>query len=240
MCGNVGKVKLYLFHSSVVEPIATKEVEITSDKGSFAWFDLGWTLPYVSEETNAGGSWYIVYNQADLPDYMESINFGRDWSREPCGTCNKGDLQLYRLMQRFVTLSPFYVALNDWDEELWDIEENIYTPSDNYGLNFMFTMACDVTDTLIAEKFQFANLIQLQVASDALREIAMNPEVAVNRTQFNAERDSIMYEVSGNGQGIKGLQGELDRAFKALSVDLKGLDPICMACHNKGVRYTSI
>ena len=143
-------------------------------------------------------------------------------------------------MQRFVTLSPFYVALNDWNKELWDIEENIYTPSDNYGLNFMFTMACDVTDTLIAEKFQFANLIQLQVASDALREIAMNPEVAVNRTQFNAERDSIMYEVSGNGQGIKGLQGELDRAFKALSVDLKGLDPICMACHNKGVRYTSI
>ena len=240
MCGNVGKVKLYLFHSSVVEPIATKEVEITSDKGSFAWFDLGWTLPYVSDDTNAGGSWYIVYNQADLPDYMESINFGRDWSREPCGTCNKGDLQLYRLMQRFVTLSPFYVALNDWNEELWDIEENIYTPSDNYGLNFMFTMACDVTDTLIAEMFQFANLIQLQVASDALREIAMNPEVAVNRTQFNAERDSIMYEVSGNGQGIKGLQGELDRSFKALSVDLKGLDPICMACHNKGVRYTSI
>lgn len=240
MYGNTGKVKLYLFHSSVVEPIATKEVDITSDKGSFAWFDLGWTLPYISEDTNAGGSWYIVYNQAALPDYMESINFGRDWSREPCGTCNKGDLQLYRLMQKYITLSPFYVALTDWDEELWDVEANIYTPQENYGLNFMFTMACDVTDTLIAEKFQFANTIQLQVASDALREIAMNPEVAVNRTQFNAERDAIMYEVSGNGQGIKGLQGELDRAFKALSVDLKGLDPICMACHNKGVHYGSI
>ena len=240
MYGNVGKVKLYLFHSSVVEPIATKEVEIASDKGSFAWFDLGWTLPYISEDTNAGGSWYIVYNQAALPDYMESINFGRDWSREPCGTCNKGDLQLYRLMQKYITLSPFYVALTDWDEELWDVEANIYTPQENYGLNFMFTMACDVTDTLIAEKFQFANTIQLQVASDALREIAMNPEVAVNRTQFNAERDAIMYEVSGNGQGIKGLQGELDRAFKALSVDLKGLDPICMACHNRGVHYGSI
>ena len=240
MYGNTGKVKLYLFHSSVVEPIATKEVDIASDKGSFAWFDLGWTLPYISDDTNAGGSWYIVYNQAALPDYMESINFGRDWSREPCGTCNKGDLQLYRLMQRYITLSPFYVALSDWDEELWDIEANIYTPQDNYGLNFMFSMACDVTETLLADKFQFANLIQLQVASDALREIAMNPEVAVNRTQVNAERDNIMYEVSGNGQGIKGLQGELDRAFKALSVDLKGLDPICMACHNKGVRYTSI
>jgi hypothetical protein len=93
---------------------------------------------------------------------------------------------------------------------------------------------------VIAERFQFANTIQLQVASDALREIAMNPEVAVNRTQFNAERDAIMYEVSGNGQGIKGLQGELERAFKALSVDTKGLDPICMGCHNKGVKFGSI
>lgn len=240
MYGNTGTVKLYLFHSSVVEPIATKEVQITSDKGSFAWFDLSWTLPYISENTNAGGSWYIVYNQAALPDYMESINFGRDWSREPCGTCNKGNLQLYRLMQRFITLSPFYVALSNWNEELWDLNDNIYTPQDNYGLNFMFTIACDVTDTLIAERSQFANAIQLQVASDALREVAMNPEVAVNRVQMNAERDAIMYEVSGNGQGIKGLQGELDRAFKALSVDLKGLDPICMGCHNKGVRYTSI
>jgi len=240
MYGNTGTVKLYLFHSSQPEPIATKEITIASDKGMFVWVDLGWTLPYISEEINAGGSWYVVYNQADLPDYMESINFGRDWSREPCGTCNKGDLQLYRLMQRFVTLSPFYVALSDWDEELWDVEENIYTPTDNYGLNFMFTMACDVTEVVIAERFQFANTIQLQVASDALREIAMNPEVAVNRTQFNAERDAIMYEVSGNGQGIKGLQGELERAFKALSVDTKGLDPICMGCHNKGVKFGSI
>lgn len=240
MYGNTGVVKLYLFHSSKAEPIATKEVDITSDKGSFAWFDLDWTLPYLSDDINAGGSWYIVYNQAALPNYMESINFGRDWSREPCGTCNKGNLQLYRLMQRYLTLSPFYVVAPDWDETLWDIEDNIYTPQDNYGLNFMFTMACDVTETILAERFQFANTIQLQVASDALREIAMNPEVSVNRVQVNAERDAIMYEVSGNGQGIKGLQGELDRAFAALSVDLKGLDPICMGCHNKGVRYTSI
>ena len=238
--GNTGTVKLYLFHSSQPEPIATKEVTISSDKGIFTWVDLGWVLPYLSDDINAGGSWYVVYNQAALPDYMESINFGRDWSREPCHTCNKGDLQLYRLMQKYLTLSPFYVVAPDWDENLWDIEDNIYTPNNNYGLNFMFTMACDITDTLIAERFQFASAIQLQVATDALREIALNPEVAVNRVQSNAERDNIMFEAYGNGQGIKGLSGELEKAYKALSVDLKGLDPICMGCHNKGIHYRSI
>ena len=238
--GNTGTVKLYLFHSSQPEPIATKEVTISSDKGIFTWVDLGWVLPYLSDDINAGGSWYVVYNQAALPDYMESINFGRDWSREPCNTCNKGNLQLYRLMQKYLTLSPFYVVAPDWDENLWDIEDNIYTPNNNYGLNFMFTMACDITDTLIAERFQFASAIQLQVATDALREIALNPEVAVNRVQSNAERDNIMFEAYGNGQGIKGLSGELEKAYKALSVDLKGLDPICMGCHNKGIHYRSI
>ena len=238
--GNTGDVKFYLFHSSQPEPIATKVVTIASDKGLFTWVDLDWVLPYVNNEVDAGGSWYVVYNEADLPDYMESINFGRDWSREPCGNCNKGNLQLYRLMQKFVTLSPFYAVAPDWDENLWDIEDNIYTPANNYGLNFMFTMSCDITETILAERFQFASAVQLQVATDALREIALNPEVAVNRVQSNAERDNIMFEAVGNGEGIKGIQGELDRAYKALSVDTKGLDPICMGCHNKGVRYTSI
>lgn len=239
--GNVGVVKLYLFHSSQIDPIATKEVEYTSEKGGFMWFDLeDWVMPYVNERINAGGSWYVVYNEASLPPYMQSINFGRDWSREPCGTCNKGDAQLYRLMLKYLTISPFYVATENWDGTLWDIEDNVYTYGNNYGMNFMVTMACDVTDAILAEKFNFATAIQLQVATDALRALALNPEVAVNRVQYNADRNDILFELSGNGQGIKGLSADLERAYKVLDIDTKGLDPICMGCHNKGVHYGSI
>lgn len=240
MYGNTGSFTLYLFHSSQSDPIASTEVTIESNKGNFVWVDLSWALPYVNDTINAGGSWYVVYDQNDLPDYMESINFGRDWSREPCGTCNKGDLQLYRLMQKYVTLSPFYVAVDDWDGTLWDIEDNVYCANDNYGLNFMFTIACDITDTIIAEKYQFAHAIQLEVASEALRALSLNPEVTVNRVQANAARNDILFALEGDGQGIRGLAGELKLAYKALSVDLKGLDPICMGCHNKGIRYRSI
>lgn len=239
--GNVGVVKLYLFHSSQVEPIATTEVNYTSDRGSFMWFDLeDWVMPYVNDRINAGGSWYVVYNEAELPDYMQSINFGRDWSREPCGTCNKGDAQLYRLMLKYLTISPFYVAAKNWDGTLWDIEDNVYTYGNNYGMNFMVTMACDVTDSILAEKFNFATAIQLQVAAEALKALALNPEVAVNRVQYNADRNDILFELSGNGQGIKGLEGELERAYKVLEIDTKGLDPICMGCHNKGIHFGSI
>lgn len=238
--GNVGEVRLYLFHSSRPEAIAYKDCAYTDDRGGFMWFDLDWTLPYINEDINAGGSWYVVYEQAALAPYMEAVNFGRDWSKEPCGTCNKGDVQLYRMMSKYVTFSPFYVAIDDWDKHLWDVSDNIYCYGNNFGLNFMVTMACDVTDAILLEKHQFAQVIQLQVATDALRVLALNPEVAVNRVQANAERDNILFELSGNGQGIRGMQGELDKAYKALAIDTKGLDPICMGCHNKGIRYSSI
>lgn len=237
--GNVGKVTLYLFHSSRIEPIQTKEVEITRD-GSFMWFDLDWALPYMSEDINAGGSWYIVYNEAELAPYMESINFGRDWSREPCGTCNKGDVNLYRLMQKYITLTPFYVAMDNWDGKLWDIEQCVVCNTNNFGMNFLTTISCDLTDSILLERAQFAPILQMQVATDALRALALNPEVSVNRLQMNADRNNILYELDGNGQGIKGLSADLEKAYKALSMDTKGLDEVCLACHNKGVRYSSI
>ena len=239
--GNVGEVTMYLFHSSKREPVWTKTFNYTKDNGTFLWFDVEETfLPYVNSEVNAGGSWYLVYNQSELPSYMESINFGRDWSREPCGTCNKGDLALWRLMTRYVEFSPFYVSVDNWDGQLWDIANNIYTNTLNYGINVMFSVGCDLTDTMIASRLDFANAIQLQVASDSLRTLALNPEVSVNRVQYNADRNNILYETDGDGQGIKGLTGDLNRAFKALSFDMKGLDDICLACKSKGVKFGSI
>lgn len=239
--GNVGTFTLYLFHSSKAEPIATKEIEYTATNGSYQWFDLSdWVLPYMTEDTCAGGSWYVVYDQGDLAYNMDAVNFGRDWSKEPCGTCNKGDAQLYRLMSRYLTLAPFYVARRDWDETLWDLDEMVYTYGNNYGLNFLISMDCDLTETLIRDKKMFAQAIQLQVASDALRLAALNPDVAVHRAQFNIDRDNILFETDGNGQGIKGLKGELDKAMKALEIDTKGLEPVCLGCHNGGIKYRSI
>lgn len=239
--GNVGEVTMYLFHSSKEEPVWTKTFNYTNEKGSYMWFDAEDVyLPYVNDSVNAGGSWYLVYYQASLPSYMEAVNFGRDWSREPCGTCNKGDAQLYQTLSKYINLSPFYVAVDDWGGNLWDIQSMVYTNTNNYGINLTFSLGCDLSDIMIAERLNFANVIQLQVASDALRTLALNPEVAVNRVQYNADRDNILYETDGNGQGIRGLNGDLERAYKALSFDTKGLSPVCLTCTKKGIRYGTI
>lgn len=240
--GNTGDITFYLFHSSKSEPVWSQTFNYNKTNGTFMWFDLADVfLPYISDDTNSGGSWYLVYNQRELPAYMEAINFARDWSREPCATCNKGNVQLYREMTKYVQISPFCVDVEeDWEPALWDIQDNIYTNTQNYGINLQFSIGCDLTDFMTSQRNIFASVVQKQVTTDCLRALVLNPDVQVNRVQANAGRDDILYELDGNGQGIKGLQGELDKAYKALSFDTRGIDRVCLTCHNRGIRIGAI
>ena len=246
MTGGTGKVKLYLFHSSQPDPIKTVELDFTNTNGGFQWFPVtDWFLPYISDNNNAGGSWFLCYNQNDLPTDMQAINISKDWSREPCDTCNMGDVQVWRQLTKYLQISPFtYQAPTTFKEypELWDIERTIYTNTVNYGINVEISVGCDLTDFIVSQRHIFATVIQKQVAANALRTLAMNPSVNVNRNQSNASRMDILYELDGNTSGIRpgGLGYELKKAYEALSLDTKGIDRICLKCNNGGVRYRTV
>lgn len=235
--GNQGEVKLYLFHSSESEPVWVKTVNYSSRNGAMQWFDLDDTF-FAKIHNGKQGSWFLGYFQSELPDFMEAINVQRDWSREPCGTCNKGDVALWVMLNKYVQVSPFYVA--GFEGEMWDIQNTMFTPGTNYGLNLQVSLACDLTDNILYFKNQFARCVQLQVAVDALKALVFNSEVRVNRVQYNADRNDILYALDGDGQGVRGLNGDLSKAYKALGFDTQGLDPMCMACHNKGIRIGTI
>jgi len=243
MTGGVGIVKLYLFHSSQVDPIQTFELEFTKTNGGFQWFDVKDAyMPYISNGNNAGGSWYLCYNQDELPDGMEAINVSKDWSREPCGTCNIGNIEAWRELTKYLQISPFMrKSPSTFAEypEMWDITENSYTNTQNYGLNVEITVGCDLTDFIIEQRQLFATVIQRQVAAIALRTLAMNPDVRVNRNQSNASRMDVLYELDGNTSGVRpsGLGYDLKKAYEALSIDTSGIDRICLSCNNHGVKY---
>lgn len=246
MTGATGKVKLYLFHSSQPDPIKTVELDFTNTNGGFQWFPVtDWFLPYISDTNNAGGSWFLCYNQNDLPADMQAINISKDWSREPCDTCNMGDVQVWRQLTKYLQISPFtYQAPTTFNQfpELWDIEQTIYTNTVNYGINVEITVGCDLTDFIVSQRHIFATVVQKQVAANALRTLAMNPSVNVNRNQSNASRMDILYELDGNTSGVRpgGLGYELKKAYEALSLDTKGIDRICLKCNNEGVRYRTV
>lgn len=246
MTGGTGVVRMYLFHSSQIDPIKTFDLNFTVTNGGFQWFPLNdCYLPYISDKNNAGGAWFLCYNQDELPAGMEAINVSKDWSREPCGTCNMGSVEVWRELTKYLQVTPFmYNAPETFAEypELWDIAYTMYTRTQNYGLNCEITIGCDLTDFIISQRQIFQTVIQRQVAAIALRTLAMNPNVRVNRNQSNATRMDILYELDGNTSGVRpgGLGYDLKKSYKALQIDTQGLDRICLACNNRGVRYRTV
>jgi hypothetical protein len=246
MTGGTGVVRMYLFHSSQIDPIKTFDLNFTVTNGGFQWFSLNdCYLPYISDKNNAGGAWFLCYNQDELPAGMEAINVSKDWSREPCGTCNMGSVEVWRELTKYLQVTPFmYNAPETFAEypELWDIAYTMYTRTQNYGLNCEITIGCDLTDFIISQRQIFQTVIQRQVAAIALRTLAMNPNVRVNRNQSNATRMDILYELDGNTSGVRpgGLGYDLKKSYEALQIDTQGLDRICLACNNRGVRYRTV
>ena len=249
MTGATGTVRVYLFHSSQVEPIAFADLEYTKTNGGFQWFDMkDWYMPYISMANDSGGAWYLCYCQADLPVGMECVNVAKDWSREPCGTCNVGSLTAWRELTKYINISPFRVhAPETFSEypEMWDIEQTVYTNTVNYGLNVEVSVYCDLTDFIVRERQMFATVLQREMAARVLRLLAFNPSVRVNRNQSNASRYDILAEVDGIQQGMsgtlkKGIGQDLQKAYEALDLDTRGIDRICMTCRPVGVKYRTV
>ena len=245
MTGATGTVRVYLFHSSQPDPIQVEDLEFTKTNGGFQWFTVkDWYMPFISDGNNSGGAWYLVYDQAALPEGMECVNVAKDWSREPCGTCNIGSLAAWRTLTKYLSISPFRVRSSETFAEfpeLWDIAENVYTNTVNYGLNVEVTVQCDLTDFIIEQRQMFATVLQREMAAKVLRMLAMNPSVRVNRNQSNASHLDLLYEVDGNPQGRKtGIGYELEKAYEALDLDTRGIDRLCMTCRPVGVRYRNV
>lgn len=244
MIGGTGIVKMYLFHSSQLAPIKTVELDFTNTNGGFQWFKVDLYLPYIGNETDAGGAWFLCYNQDELPEGMRALNVTRDWSKEPCQTCLGYGLESWKEITKYLQVSPFCVqAKADFAEypEMWDIGETAFTPTMNHGINCEISVGCDISDFIISQRMIFATVIQRQVVASVLRTIAMNPDVRVNRNQVNVTRDQLLYEIDGNPQGrASGLAKDLKDAYAALSLDTRGLDRICLQCNNHGVKYRTV
>lgn len=241
-----GIYKLYLMHSSSFAPIKTIEVE-KKTKGA-EWITLNDViLPYQSEHTDVGGSWYLCYRQSELPEGSKAINKDRDWSKGPCKECSRNEYMSWSAWSKFIEVHPFEIkeeAAEDVDGSviMWDIENNEYQYNRNYGLNLDISIYCDLTDFIISEKHLFQEVVMKQFAIDILREFAYNPNVRTNRHSINASRMDILYELDGDSSSMKksGLNYQLEQALKAISISTQGLDRICLPCRNNGIKYKTV
>lgn len=234
-----GSYTIYIFHSSNPEPIYTLTFEKTK-ADNLEWFkpkdDI--LLPYESANTDAGGSWYLVYKQSELPENAQAIYKDRDWSTGPCKACSRSEFLAYQAWSRYIEVHPFYIS----EDEEFDPEIMNFTYDKNYGINLEVSAYCDLTDFIIKQRAMFQDVLSKQVAIDFLREFAYNPNVRTNRHSINASKLDILVELDGDSNSMRqsGLSYELDIALKALSISTQGLDRVCLPCVNNGIKYRSI
>ena len=251
-----GPVTLYLMHSSRMDPVKIITLERIRNAG-MQWFDQNdLFLPYLSDETDAGGSWYLVYKQEDLDPTVQAINKNKDWSAKPCNTCDALETANWRVWSRFMEVHPFKTSQftggdmnGDFNDDfpiqplyMWDVATNLYTYTQNWGINLQISIECDITDIVLEQRRAFQNIIGLQVGIDMLREMAYNPNFNIGRTQQNFSRQDIMYEIDGDSQGYKksGLVYNFNKAMEAVKLDTTAMSKVCFPCNNKGIRFRTV
>lgn len=246
-----GAVTLYLMHSSQSTPVKATKLERTKS-GGMEWFNVNWDLPYWSSNADAGGSWYVVYDQRELGE-CQAIVKNKDWSKEPCSSCNRNEIVAYRTLSEFAEIYPmrYKPERGDFNGDfnsdfnilrdlgMWDVEKNIYTNKTNYGLNMCISIHCDLTEFIIMQKDSFAELLQLQMAETILKQIVFNPARTVNRTALNVDLMLIQYELDGDSTSNKrsGISYNLGKAYEAMDVNIRGINTLCLPCgKNRGIK----
>lgn len=240
-----GDYTILVMHSSLMEPYY-QETFTKRVGNNIEWFTPSQELylPYETDEIDAGGSWFICYVQSQLPTGSQAIRKSRDWSKGPCNECSRHEYETWRIWSKYLEVHPFYVneelvPVVDEQVQLWDVENNLYDYSTNYGLNLDITVACDMTDFIIEQRQMFTDYLSKSLAIDFLREFAYNPHVRTNRHSINASRPDILYEIDGDSSSMKksGLSYQLELASKAIQVSTEGIDRVCLPCVNHGIKY---
>ena len=243
-----GDYTILVMHSSLMEPYY-RETFTKRIGNNTEWFTPSQELylPYETDEIDAGGSWYICYVQSQLPTGSQAIRKSRDWSKGPCNECSRHEYETWRIWSKYIEVHPFYVneelvPVVDEQVQLWDVENNLYDYSTNYGLNLDITVACDMTDFIIEQRQMFTDYLSKSLAIDFLREFAYNPNVRTNRHSINASRPDILYEIDGDSSSMKksGLSYQLELASKAIQVSTEGIDRVCLPCVNHGIKYRAV
>lgn len=233
--------KLYVFHTSQVDPIAVVPVALAK-ASSFEWSKIDLALRYLSEEYGPGGSFRIGYYEDQLQG--QAINRGYDFgvSPAPCN-CNKW-YSYYLKWSKFIRVQPFAVTPDvvpgpdGSGAQLWNIESEVVHYRKSYGLNFDITIKCDTTDFLCREKDLFVEPIIKQVANDLLGEMAYSVR---NNVLAKEVRQAAMYALETRPNSNPGAAKMLEKAIAALDFDLSDLNEACLPCNDsKGPYYGTL
>lgn len=225
-------MKLYLYHSSQVEPVAMLTVNHTKTI-SFQWHKANFNLNYLSADYDSGGTFFIMYDQADLVG--QAVRKQYDYHVAPCAYCNAGIVANFVAYSKYVYMQAVRVKAANRNPDnpiyLWDIQKTITCTGTNFGLNFQLTVKCDLTDFIVAQADVFKYAFRDMATKKLLEGIA-------NSTRQNGGNDIAAQmaraELQGTMAGGMGFGKQVEKQLKAVDFEISSLDDLCMPCNRKG------
>ena len=219
------RVGLYLSNSGSNTSVLIGDFDCEANVEKWVTPENELKLAITDDKNDVGGDWFITYNQDDLENGAEALNIALDSADVMCSK-----YVVVKALEAIQT-DPIIIGLRDHVES-----------SNTFGLNCKYTVLCDSTEALGANIDSFIKLMGLQVAKDMLLEFAYNPNFNINRTQQNVTKMEILYELDGDSQSNKksGLKYDLEKAYRAVSLDLSYLSPECFKRRSKRIKMKSI
>jgi len=212
-------LRLYLFNSSLIDPLASAVLTTHNRIVSLQWIDWSpnsWAMNYKSMDTGTGSRFFLGYFENDL--------VGQACDTHMVGNCC-GNEVWYKSYQdlcrvRGVVFEPG--ALNG--AQLPDLKKVGYTDQ-TFGLHVKLSITCDITDTICQNKLMFDSVVQKKVAMRIYNDF-MNS----NRQNRNStiSRDMAAYNMEQIGK-------EYIDDIKSLQFDFSGIDRYCMPCKAGGL-----
>jgi hypothetical protein len=225
-------INFYLYHSSQLAPLRTIVINQTA-ASSLQWHEIDVEINFFNDLHDAGGVFYLMYDQNQLTG--QALRKRHNWDKPPCRYCNYHDVQNFNLYSRYLYLRTVRVPQADRnttnDIHMWDLEKNVYEPDNNYGLNFAWTVRCDLTDYIIRNKDVFEYAVRDMTIQKLLENMA-------NSTRQNGldEKTRLMAraELQSENLGGMGILKKTQKQLDAVDFEVSALDDTCMPCNTKG------
>jgi len=234
---------IYLFHTSQKDYLDSTVLNYTKAT-STQWFDVNFDpLKYSTDDTDAGGSYIIGYYEDDLTSTNSAIYKNHDLSKRPCGGCNRINALAYNTWSSYVNISTIFIPQNKLVDGILEPDPaTIQTTARNFGLNLKISFTCDITDFILQYTRPLIYPLLDRIAIDLLKHVEMAPtrKNGITDTMANESYTAIHGLITENAHiKARGLQHDYDDKISALSFEYSRLDPVCVPCTNKGIRWNS-
>ena len=230
---------IYLFNSLQEDVVET--FTFTSTKSnSFTWLHEKINIDYSNGQDTEGGVWYLGYYQKDLAGQAISYDV-LDWRNGYCKKCDNGlRSSIFNSISKYVSMTPFYVPSSQLpaDGKLFDIDNILYTHTNNHGFNFNISIKCDLTQFWIDNRLSMVNAIGNSVALRLLENMRASNEISSleQNVQMLLVRD-LEGEV---GTKMRPFWAKQKSALKGVVLDQAGINTVCLPCARKGASYGAL